>query len=192
MFRIFGPLVFEFVSSLGIRISNLCVKQLDRPMKPNILKSNLAKPIFYLFFVVCHLCFRIEPAYAHRVNVFAWVEGDTIYVESKFSGGKKVKTGKIIVTDPRGTELVKGTTNDQGEFSFKIPKKTDLKIVLLAGAGHRAQWTIPATEIEVPAAEKPPVPGKDPTVKGIIIGIGCILGLAGVAAYIHRRRKKAG
>jgi hypothetical protein len=159
-------------------------------MKPNILKSNLAKPIFYLFFVVCLLCFRIEPAYAHRVNVFAWVEGDTIYVESKFSGGKKVKTGKIIVTDPRGTELVKGTTNDQGEFSFKIPKKTDLKIVLLAGTGHRAQWTIPATEIEMPAAEKPPVPEKSPTVKGILIGIGCIFGLAGITLYFRNRKKR--
>jgi hypothetical protein len=159
-------------------------------MKPNILKSNLAKPIFYLFFVVCLLCFRIEPAYAHRVNVFAWVEGDTIYVESKFSGGKKVKTGKIIVTDSQGTELVKGTTNDQGEFSFKIPKKTDLKIVLLAGAGHRAQWTIPATEIEIPAAEKPPVPEKGPTVKGILIGIGCIFGLVGITLYFRNRKKR--
>jgi nickel transport protein len=159
-------------------------------MKPHILKSYLAKPIFYLFLVVCLFCFRIAPVDAHRVNLFAWVEGDTVYVESKFSDGKKVKAGKIIVTDPQGNELVKGTTNDQGEFSFTIPKKTDLKIVLLAGAGHRAEWTIPAAEIEMPAAEKPPVPGKGPTVKGIIIGIGCILGLVGVAAYIHRRRKK--
>ncbi|MEE9496422.1 MAG: hypothetical protein V3V39_07830, partial [Desulfobacterales bacterium] len=159
-------------------------------MKAHILKSYLAKSIFYLFLVVSLLCFRIEPVDAHRVNLFAWVEGDTVYVESKFSGGKKVKAGKIIVTDPQGNELVKGTTNDQGEFSFKVPKKVDLKIVLLAGAGHRAEWTIPVTEIEMPAAEKPPVPEKGPPVKGIFIGIGCILGLVGVAAYIHRRRKK--
>ncbi len=147
------------------------------------LNLNIAAIFLSLILVFGH-------AEAHRVNLFAWVEGDTIYVESKFSGGKKVKTGKIIVTDPRGTELVKGTTNDQGEFSFKVPKKVDLKIVLLAGTGHRAEWTIPATEIEMPAAEKTPVPEKGPTVKGILIGIGCILGLAGVAAYIHRRRKK--
>jgi nickel transport protein len=159
-------------------------------MKHHILKSNLAKPIFYLFLVICLFCFRIEPVDAHRVNLFAWIEGDTVYVESKFSGGKKVNAGRIIVTDSEGVELVTGTTNDQGEFSFKIPKKTDLKIVLLAGTGHRAQWTIPVTEIEMPAAEKPPVPEKGPTVKGILIGIGCILGLAGVAAYIHRRRKQ--
>ena len=78
----------------------------------------------------------IETANAHGVYVFAWVEGDTVYVESKFSGGKKVNSGKIIVTDSQGAELLNGTTNDQGEFSFKIPKKTELKIVLLAGVGE--------------------------------------------------------
>ncbi len=151
----------------------------------------MAKPIFYLFLVICLFCFRIEPVDAHRVNLFAWIEGDTVYVESKFSGGKKVNAGRIIVTDSEGVELVTGTTNEKGEFSFKVPKKTDLKIVLLAGAGHRAEWTIPVTEIEMPAAEKPPVPEKGPTVKGIIIGIGCILGLVGIATYIRNRRKKA-
>jgi hypothetical protein len=156
----------------------------------HILKSHLAKPIFYLFSVVCLLYFRIEPVDAHRVILFAWAEGDTVYVESKFNSGKKVKAGKIIVTDPQGTELVKGTTNEKGEFSFKIPKKTDLKIVLLAGEGHRGEWTLSLAEIEMPAAEKAPVPEKGPGAKEILIGIGCILGLAGIAAYIRNRKKK--
>jgi hypothetical protein len=151
----------------------------------------LAKPIFYLFLVICLLCFRIEPLDAHRVNLFAWIEGDTVYVESKFSGGKKVKAGKIIVTDPQGNELLKGTTDAQGEFSFKVPQKTDLKIVLLAGAGHRAEWIISAREIEMPVAAKKPIQTEGPTIKDIVIGIGCILGLAAIAAYIHRRTKKA-
>jgi hypothetical protein len=159
-------------------------------MKPDILESCLAKRNFYLFLLVCLMCLRSEPVNAHRVNLFAWVEGNTVYVESKFSGGKTVKAGKIIVTDPQGTELVKGTTNEKGEFSFTIPKKTELKIVLLAGAGHRAEWTIPLAEIEMPAAEKAPVPEKGPGAKEIFIGIGCILGLAGAATYIRNRRKK--
>jgi nickel transport protein len=127
---------------------------------------------------------------AHGVYLFAWVEGDTVYVESKFSGGKKVKAGKIIVTDPQGTELLKGTTNENGEFSFKVPKKTDLKIVLLAGVAHRAEWTIPLAEIQMPATAKKPVPPKSPGIKEVIIGIVCILGLTGIAAYIRKRRKK--
>jgi hypothetical protein len=102
-----------------------------------------------------------------------------------------VKAGKIIVTDPQGTELLKGTTDENGEFSFKVPKKTDLKIVLLAGAAHREEWTIPLAEIQMPAAVKKPVPPKSPGIKEVIIGIVCILGLTGIAAYIGKRRKKA-
>jgi nickel transport protein len=159
-------------------------------MKPDIPKSNLAKPIFYLFLGVCIFWVRIESVDAHRVNLFAWVEGDTVYVESKFSSSRRVNKGKIIVTDPEGTQLLTGTTDENGEFSFKVPKKTELKIVLEAGTGHRAEWTIPLAEIEMPAAEKPPVSEKSPGIKEIIIGIGCILGLAGAAIYIRKLRKK--
>jgi len=214
----------------------------------NPFKSGLAKQILYLFIIVCVPGFLSKPAYAHGVTVFAWVEGDTVYVESKFSGGRKVNSGKIIVTDSQGAELLTGTTNDQGEFSFKIPRKTELKIVLLAGAGHRAEWVIPASEIdmsdkkEVPPEEKTaknesPAPSQSkigtdaaenmhplsgltekdlqaaveeavekklkplmkmlaeskqrgPTAKDIFSGIGYIIGLVGIAAYIHSRKKK--
>ena len=101
--------------------------------------------------VIVFICIEflvIDYALAHRVNVYAWVDGDTIYVECKFAGGKKVKSGKIAVIDPQGVELLSGLTNDKGEFSFKIPKRTDLKIVLNAGQGHQGQWTIRVAEIE--------------------------------------------
>jgi nickel transport protein len=217
-------------------------------MKHDHRKSNLAKPILCLIIVICVLCFPFKPAHAHGVNVFAWVEGDTVYVESKFSGGKKVKAGKIIVTDSQDAELLKGTTNDQGEFSFKIPKKTALKIVLLAGAGHRAEWVIPVSEIDLPDKKELPLEEKTaknefpastkskikpnaaenmqplsgltekelqavveeavekklkpvmkilaesqlrgPTVKDIFSGIGYIIGLVGIVAYMHSRKKK--
>ena len=159
-------------------------------MKHLILKSNLAKSIFYLFLVGCLLNLRIESVDAHGISLLAWGEGDNVYVESKFSGGKKVKAGKITVTDPQGTELVKGTTTEEGEFSFKLPKKTDLKIVLLAGQAHRAEWTISAAELEMPAGRKTPATQKSPGIKEIIIGIGCILSLAGIGAYIRKRKKK--
>ena len=87
-------------------------------------------------------------AMAHRVNVFAWVEGDTVYTESKFSGGRLVNGGEVHVYDLKGNELLSGKTNAQGEFSFKIPKKTAMKIVLQAGMGHRGDWTIPLSEID--------------------------------------------
>ena len=144
----------------------------------------------HISIILIALFLWLNHSHAHRVNLFAWVEGDTVYVESKFSSSRRVKKGKIIVTDPAGTQLLTGTTNENGEFSFKVPKKTELKIVLVAGTGHRAEWTIPASEIEMPAAQKAPVQEKGPGAKEVLIGIGCILGLAGIAAYIRNRKKK--
>jgi nickel transport protein len=111
------------------------------------MKSVSLKISIAAFTCLCSLPIFAGSASAHRVNVFAWVEGDTVYVESKFAGGKKVKGGKIIVQDPRGVELLAGRTNDQGEFSFKVPKPTDLKILIVAGQGHQGEWTIRAAEL---------------------------------------------
>jgi nickel transport protein len=198
--------------------------------------------------LLCSLYVGVDSASAHRVNVFAWVEGDTIYVESKFAGGKKVTSGKIVVTDPRGNKLLSGLTNDQGEFSFKVPQRTDLKIVLIAGQGHQAEWTLRAAEMEdLPSktasdkstekamqserkkdaaitsvetgtaapdtAIKPTeleaiietvldrklkpiirmladIRQDAPSVGDIFAGIGYILGLVGIAAYVQSRKKK--
>jgi nickel transport protein len=87
------------------------------------------------------------PALAHKVTIFAWVEGDRVFTESKFSGGRKVTGGKVAVFDREGTQLLEGKTDEKGEFSFRVPKLTDLKIVLNAGTGHRAEWTITESEI---------------------------------------------
>ncbi len=117
-----------------------------------ISARNAAAVLIFIFIVFLN----IDSASAHRVDVFAWVEGYTIFVQSKFSGGKKVQSGKITVIDPQGVELLSGLTNVEGEFSFKIPKRTDLKIVLNAGEGHRGEWTIRADEIaQLPAGTAP-------------------------------------
>jgi len=99
------------------------------------------------FFLIIFLFISVSPAIAHKVTVFAWVNGDTAFVESKFAGGRKVKEGEVVVSDSEGNQLLKGKTNDEGEFSFKIPKKTALTVTIIAGMGHQGEWTIPAEEI---------------------------------------------
>jgi nickel transport protein len=120
-----------------------------------------------LLAVAIGLVGSVEFADAHRVNVFAWVEGDTVYVESKWPGGKPVTGGNVVVTDSQGIELLTGETNDQGDFSFKVPKRDDLTITLIAGMGHQATWKIAASDIQGVAAggsaptqafQKPAVP----------------------------------
>ena len=86
-------------------------------------------------------------ALAHKVTIFGWVEGDTVFTESKFSGGKKAINAPVVVFDKDGKKLLEGKTDNKGEFSFKIPKVTDLIIVLNAAMGHKAEWVIPESEI---------------------------------------------
>jgi nickel transport protein len=100
--------------------------------------------------VLLVLCIFSTPALAHRVLVFAYAEGDTIFTESKFIPNDPVRQGKILVQDATtGQTLLTGTTDEAGKFSFKIPaqaaaQKMDLKIVAEASMGHRGEWLLKA------------------------------------------------
>ncbi|UCD87215.1 MAG: hypothetical protein JSV01_05495 [Desulfobacterales bacterium] len=102
--------------------------------------------VFMLLAVFC-LMFCAGPGWAHKVTIFAWVEGDTVHTQSKFSGGKRPKDSTVVVYDMDGNQLLEGKTNENGEFSFKVPQRTALKVALKASMGHLAEWTIPAEEI---------------------------------------------
>ncbi len=91
--------------------------------------------------------FCSAPAYAHKVTIFAWVEGDMVHTQSKFSGGRRVKNAPVEVYDARGKKLLEGRTDDRGEFVFKSPGKGPLRIVLIAAMGHKAHWTLSAEEL---------------------------------------------
>lgn len=93
---------------------------------------------------------------AHNVTVFAWVDGETVYVESKYSGGRKPVAAPVEVYDTHGKLLLKGVTDDNGEFSFKVPQKTEMKVVLLAGMGHKGEWTILLSDLQDVRADTPP------------------------------------
>jgi nickel transport protein len=95
-------------------------------------------------------------ALAHNVTVFAWVDGDIVHVESKYSGGRKPVEAPVEVYDTRGRLLLKGVTDDNGQFSFKVPQKTEMKVVLLAGMGHKGEWTILLSDLEGGSAETSP------------------------------------
>nr|WP_319493420.1 hypothetical protein [uncultured Desulfobacter sp.] len=94
-------------------------------------------------------------ALAHKVTVFAWVEGDTVLGESKFSGGKKAQNAEVIVRDMNDKELLRTRTNEKGDFSFPVPaEKTAMRIELIAGMGHKAEWTIPLEDLGEFSADK--------------------------------------
>ncbi|MBQ7585291.1 MAG: hypothetical protein IJU40_03480, partial [Desulfovibrionaceae bacterium] len=78
---------------------------------------------------------------AHRVNLFALVEGQVIQGKSKFSNAKPAKQAKILVYNLVTKELLLDLkTNDEGEFSFQVPEIAPSSGLLLkvdAGEGHQ-------------------------------------------------------
>ncbi len=173
-------------------------------------------------------------AWAHKVTVFAWVEDDTVYTQSKFSGGRSAKNAKIAVYNAAGEKLLEGRTDTQGRFAFSPPKAEALRVVLMAGSGHRAEWNL-AAEAFAPAAAHAGAPletktidthatapreattpkvddlqamieaaldkklapvlrrlevqEQGPALKDVFGGIGYIVGIVGLVAYLRSRRK---
>lgn len=102
---------------------------------------SLLLPVFVVFL----LC---GTASAHRVNLFAYVEGGKVYTESYFSDGKPVKGGKVTVYDSQKRLLKEGLTDQEGLFHFDIPKVDALTIVINASMGHRNSFTLKKSEVE--------------------------------------------
>ncbi|MDR0361455.1 MAG: hypothetical protein LBJ46_02030 [Planctomycetota bacterium] len=92
-------------------------------------------------------------ALAHKVNVFAFIDGDEIQVECSFSRSQKVRNGKLIITDLETGDVVhEGVTDERGLFRFRPPDAFlatghGLNIRLLAGEGHRDDWKVTPEEL---------------------------------------------
>lgn len=190
---------------------------------------------------------------AHRVNVFAYVEGDTVHVECSYSKSDRVRFGDIQVKNAAtGKVYLTGKTDAKGNFAFKVPAearaaKADLQIHLNAGEGHQNTWLVKADEYLNAAptsdATKTPVAPtakadtaqpaattaaslgdaaalraivtnavdtavekkiaplrrmlldqeeKGPGAREIFGGIGYLVGIAGIVAYLRSRKERSG
>jgi nickel transport protein len=121
-----------------------------------MINSNFNKHVLLagLFFLLAS-----GPLFAHKISVLGWVEEDTVFIEGYFSGGTKPRDAELQIFDPDGNILAEGRTDDNGEYSFKVPAVTTLRVHLNAGAGHQAECEIPEEEIRAEAEATSPVSG---------------------------------
>jgi len=186
----------------------------------------LLRIVVFLFL----LLFPLQ-AHGHKIHVFAWVSGDTITVESGFTGNHPLVNGSVtVINKENGELLLRGTGDKRGIFTFSIPpeikqKKADLVITVAGGEGHQSQWTILADEYqqsqidslastsqgssisnhelkriieEVLTKELAPIKrslakaeDSKPDFRDIMGGIGYLLGLAGLVAWLKNRHPAA-
>lgn len=136
--------------------------------------------------------------FAHRVIVFAWVEDNRIFVEGGFGSDRPAKRCEIVVFDKKGVVVHKGNTDDHGKYSFAIPDGLDsmLKLVLKAGEGHQADWTLSYDEIfqkseqqnmQEVTLQKEKI-SSAPSLLKIIAGVAVIFGLAGLIKLVARKK----
>lgn len=141
--------------------------------------------MFRLLCLSLCLLFASAPlAAAHRVNIFAYVDGGEIQVECGFNRSQKVRQGTVEVFDAAtGDKLVQGTTDDGGVFRFPVTEAIrdaghDLTVRIIAGEGHQNEWTVAAEELKAatvasgtsaPVASGAPVPASVPAVEAVSV-----------------------
>lgn len=109
------------------------------------------KKLFFLAFLLFSLALTTS-AFAHGLNVFAWLENDHILVQCDFGQNRPATGAAISVYDNVDKrELLQGRTDAQGRFAFRVPdvirEGHGLLIVADAGQGHRGEWTMDAAEL---------------------------------------------
>ncbi len=115
---------------------------------------------------LCLGLFLLWPAaaLAHKVTVFAYVDGPNIVVDAFYSKSNKVNKGTITVKDAAsGEEYARALTDEAGALTLPVPAKAvaaraDLRVTLVAGEGHQDDILVKAAEFAAlsPAAKAAP------------------------------------
>ena len=126
-------------------------------MPQRSIDTSVCRPMWVYLVCILVIAFATtKSAHAHKVNIFAYVENDTVFTESYFNDGKKCIHSTVTVLDTQGAKLLEGKTDEDGLFSFQIPQRTDLRIVLVASMGHRAEYVLKKSELSGSAYDTAP------------------------------------
>lgn len=119
--------------------------------------SKLHLPLLTAILFLCCLAFSAQAAQSHRLNVFAWLDNDRVIVECNFGRQDPARNANVTLFDSvTKKELLTGKTNNEGIFSFPVPPVVrsghGIIIDVNAGAGHRNEWVMDASELYAAAS----------------------------------------
>jgi len=86
---------------------------------------------------------------AHKLSIFAWVEGDLVKVQGNLPKGKHPKQGMVYVYNGNDKLLLKIEILPDGTATFPLANwETGFKIVLDIGHGHQSYWILTPFDIK--------------------------------------------
>ena len=105
------------------------------------------------------------PALAHKMVVFATGAEGAIEGEVYFHGGEPARNVKVTLFAPDDRVVGETTTDPEGKFRFPIQFRCDYRVIADAGAGHGAEYTVPADELpdDLPSPGGEHQPGGEPS-----------------------------
>ena len=126
-----------------------------------------------------------QPAAAHRLKLFATIDGGAIAGYGFFVGGGRPQGAILIVRDAAGQEVYRGATDDRGAFSWRPPEPGSFTLFIDAGDGHAADARIGADRSAGPAPPTPAGPAGTaaaaPGPAGADTAAGCAAGIGSAA-----------
>uniref|UniRef100_A0A7V5XG40 SD-repeat containing protein B domain-containing protein n=1 Tax=Thermodesulfobacterium geofontis TaxID=1295609 RepID=A0A7V5XG40_9BACT len=96
--------------------------------------------IFILLMLIFLLFTKI--GLTHKINTFAYREGDQVTGEAYFADGSPCIKCKVEVYSDKGTKILEITTDEKGKYSFTTKEKGSIKIKVIAGEGHLAECKV--------------------------------------------------
>jgi len=122
------------------------------------MSEQMPKPLRVGLFVVVASTVVLggSSAFAHKINVFAYAQGNEIHGEVYFRGRIPAQNAKVTAFDPEGEKLEEVTADAEGKFAFQPRFRCDHRLVVDTGDGHAAEYTITAAELP---DDLPPRPG---------------------------------
>lgn len=101
------------------------------------------------------------PAEAHKLKVFATVEGGSVRGYAFFVGGGRARGTAWVAKDGAGQPVAAGTTDGEGRFDFAVPPSVEsgIEVTVDTHEGHVASATLPASRFGPVAGASSAAPG---------------------------------
>ncbi len=128
--------------------------------------------------------------YAHKINLFAVVEGQTIRGEAYFRGQAPVQAAAVRIYAPDGGLLFEGKTDAEGKFSYQTQRRCDHKLVVDLGDGHSESYTVRSEELPPQLPAGPTAAPTAPKAAASAAPDGHEAASSGLAAQVAQLRRE--